>query len=247
MYSVTEPIAFPDLTCARVTAIPGGLCISFPGGVTMCASAGIRTGDTAAMMESFFGQINAALMPLAPFFNVIDVIQAIFNCINAIPKAISVPPDITALPMCIKQLGEAISKLLAMLPPLSIPKLVKGILIAVALALTSMKQEIQALITQNARIVAAATLAAEPGNIQLQTVVDCATGNFSTTLENLNASMAPLNRLIGILNILLKLVPSSPQVPSIADLGTDAAASLNVLDDAITAITTVANLIPVPA
>lgn len=246
-YAVQEPIPFPELSCASVAQMPGGLCVSFPGGVSICASVGLRTGDTAAMTENFFAQINAALMPLAPFFNVLDVLQAVFNCIQAIPKAVAVPPDPTALPQCIKELGQAIAKLLAMLPPLSVPRLVKGILVALAAALASIKGEIQALILQQARIVAAATLAAEPGNVHLQTVVDCATGNFSVQLENLNASMAPLNRLIGILNLLLKLVPNAPQIPSVADLGNDAAGAVGVLDDAINAINTVAEFIPVPA
>jgi len=76
-------------------------------------------------------------------------------------------------------------------------------------------------------------------------VVDCATGNFDLQMQNLNASMAPLNRMIGLINVLLKLVPNSPVVPTIADLGNDAASALNVVDDAANALYTVANLIPV--
>lgn len=245
-YQVTQPIPFADLACAKVTPIPGGLCITFPGGVQMCAQAGLRTGDTVAMMEGLFAQINAALMPLAPFFNVLDVLQAIFNCISAIPKAISIPPDPLALPKCLAELAKALAALLAMLPPFSVPRLVKGILIALAMALTGFKLELQTLILQQQRIVEAGLRAAEPGNLALQAVVDCASGNFSVQLANLNESMKPLNRLIGIINALLKLVPGAPAVPNLADLGNDAAAAIGVLDGAIDIITGIANVIPVP-
>ena len=243
-YQVIEPIPFPTLTCARVTQVPQGLCITFPGGPSLCVSAGVRTGDLPAMTESLFGMINSALMPLQPFFNIIDVFVAIANCIEAIPKSL-VPPSPGPIVECIKGLGEALAKLLAMLPALSVPRLVKGILLALAAAMLGVKQELQSMLVQQARIVDAATRAAEPGNLQLQTVVDCATGNFDLQMQNLNASMAPLNRMIGLINVLLKLVPNSPVVPTIADLGNDAASALNVVDDAANAMYTVANLIPV--
>ena len=99
-YQVVAPIPMPDLTCAKIYAAPGGLCITFPGGAQLCAQAGTRFGDVSAMSESLFAALNAALLPLLPFFNIVDVFVAILNCITAIPKTIGPPPDPTALPKC---------------------------------------------------------------------------------------------------------------------------------------------------
>jgi hypothetical protein len=245
-YDVSAPIPIPDLACAKVTATPGGICITFPGGVQLCAQAGLRFGDTAALTESLFASINAALMPLQPFFNIIDVFVAIMNCIQAIPQSLVPVPNPKPIADCIKGLGEALAKLLAMLPILSVPRLVKGILLAIVLALSGLKNELLVLIEQQKRIADAATKAAEPGNLTLQTVVDCATGNFDVQMANLNAGLAPLNRLIGLINVLLKLIPNGPTVPSLADLGTDAEQALHVLDDALSVLSDIANAIPVP-
>ncbi len=247
LYEVKAPIDIPEIVCARVTQVPGGLCITFPGGVELCASMGVSDGDLVKMTQGLFAQINSALMPLQPFFNVLDVLVAIFNCITAIPKAIAIPPDLTALPRCLEELAKALAVLLAMLPALSVPRLVKGILLALAMALTGVKAEIQAIIAQEQRIIEAATLAAEPGNVHLQAVVDCANANASVQLQNLNASLAPLNRMLGLINMLLKVVPGAPTVPTIADLGNDAQSALNVIDPAIEAMLFVANALPVPA
>jgi hypothetical protein len=243
-YPVQALLGVPDPACANVVQVPGGVCITFPGGAQLCVQTGIRTGDYMAMVEAFFSMINSTLMPLVPFFNILDVLIALFNCIQSVPK-ILVDPG--ALVDCIKQLAQAIAKILAMLPPLSIPRMIKGILLVIGLILTGFALEMQALIAQQQRILRAATAAAQPGNVHLQAVVNCATGNFDLQLQNLNAAMAPLNRLIGLINILLALVPGSPSVPSIGNLGSDAEGALRVLQEAGQTITEIANLIPVPA
>lgn len=243
-YTVQPPTTIPAPTCARVTQVPGGFCVTFPGGGTLCVQTGMRTGDLVAMTEAMFAMLNTALMPLVPLFNILDVLVAIFNCIQAVPKVVADP---LALVDCLKQLAQAIAKILAMLPELSIPRLIKGILLVIGLMLTGFAMELQALAAQEARIAAAATAAAQPGNIALQAVVDCASGNIATKIQNLNAGMAPVNRFIGLINTLLLLVPGSPKVPTVGDLGSDAAGALAVVQQAGQIITEIANAIPIPA
>lgn len=233
----------PDLSqyCRPTSPTEGG-CITFPGGIKLCASAGIRFGDTAALTESFFGMINTALTPLTPFFNIIDVFIAIVKCFKAIPKCLA-PPSPKPILDALVGLEKALAKLLSMVPALSVPILIKGILEAVILGLTSIKVEVTALIQQQARIISAATRAAEPGNVALQSSVDCATQSFDAQLVNLNASMGGINRLIGLVNVLLGLA-GMPEVPSIDTLGDDAEASIAKLDSAIHILQIAANAIP---
>lgn len=240
---VQAPIPFPELACARVTAIPGGFCVTFPGQAQFCASAGMRFGDVTAMTESLFASINSALMPLVPFFNVIDVFIAIKNCIEAIPQSLA-PPNPKPILDCVKNLGAALQKLLGMLPPLSVPRLVKGILLALVLALSAFKSELQVFLAQQQRIIDAATLAAEPGNFELQSVVDCASSNFDVQIQNMNEALKPLNRLLGIVNILMEMAGQKP-VPTLSDLGGDVQQALSVLDTAIDAMQLAAAAIPV--
>lgn len=233
----------PDLSLyCKPTALTQGGCITFPGGIKLCASGGIRFGDAAALTESFFGMINTALTPLAPFFNIIDVFIAVVKCFKAIPACLA-PPSPKPILDALIGLEKALSKLLSMVPILSVPIMVKGILQAIILGLTSIKIEIQALVAQQTKIIAAALLAAEPGNFALQASLDCATQSFDAQINNLNESMGGLNRLIGLVNVLLGIA-GMPEVPSIDNLGDDASASVGRIDAAIHLMQIAVNAIP---
>lgn len=221
-------------------------CVTLPGGAEICAISGLETGDVAAVVRSFIQHLNTALGPLAPFFNILDFAVAVVECVKAVPEAISLPPQPQKLFDCVKGLLEALEKLLALAPPLTIPKMVKGIILVLAETLRGISSELRAMLRQNARLLAAATLAAKPGNVALQSVLDCARNNFDAELANLNASMAPLNRLVGYVNLLLELAQVPQEVPSFDELGEDAASALDTIDPIIHILESIADAIPVP-
>lgn len=228
----------PDLSqfCVQINQGPGELCITLPGGAQLCAQAGIEFGDTATIARSLLAQVNAALTPLVPIFNVIDVVKLVFDALGAVTNPIR-------LAEILGELAEKIDALLQLLPQYSVPRMVIAIIDALVATLQGLRSELQAIIRQQARIAAAATLAAQPGNEQLQIVVDCATGNLDAQLANLNATLAPLNRLLGIVNLLLGLAGQAP-LPSVADLGDDPLAALAPLDATITALQTLQAALP---
>lgn len=228
--------------CIQVNAIPGGLCVTFPGGATVCAQADLEFGDLSKSMRSLFAQINTALAPLTPFFDIIDLGKAIVDCIQAIPDALGPPPDPSGLINCIPGLVEKLNKLLKLLPILTIPGMIKDIIQALVYMLTGIRQQLLALQAQQQRILAAATAAAQTGNLDLQIVVDCETGNLDAYLLNLNAGMEPLNRLIGILNTLAQLV-GLPCIPTLADVEISDPA-IEAIDAAITVLQTIAAALP---
>ena len=92
--------------CRVLDEIPDPSVITLPGGVTI---------ERINLMEV----MGPLLAPLAPFFNIIDTVVAIFNCIKAIatlnPKTIA---------ECFPDLGEAVGKLLAMHPMVALPLLI---------------------------------------------------------------------------------------------------------------------------
>jgi hypothetical protein len=223
----------PDLAskCVTLQTGLGELCIELPGGAKLCASASVELGDPLAIARELLAQANTALAPLTPFFNVIDVFKAVLDCITSIPEAIlTLNPE--PIVSCIVNLTKAIDKLLALIPALSIPILAKSLLDALIAGLQGIRAKLVAMIHQAEKLAAAATLAAETGNFQLQLVVDCATGNMDAQLENMNASMAPLNRLIGLLNVLLELA-GLPCIPGLGGFDELSDALLAPLDAAI--------------
>lgn len=228
--------------CLNLQTSPGG-CITFPGGIELCASIGIETGDIASISRSLLAMVNTALIPLQPIFNIIDVLKKAIDCIQAIPGIIGPPPDPSGVVECIPDLLKALEKILAIIPPYSIFPLVKGIIDALVLFLGGLLAELHAVIRQQKRILASAFLAADPGNFELKTIVDCAVANMDVSMQNLNASLLPLNRLLGIVNAFGKLAGIT-LIPDFEHLGDDAEAALAPIDAAVNALRKASSLIP---
>jgi hypothetical protein len=235
----------PDLSdfCIELSTGPGEICIRFPGGTQVCAQFGFEIGDNGEIIRSLLAEANAALSPLQPFFNTLDVIKAIVDCIQAIPDCITQfsPEPILS---CIPDLVKKLMKLLQLIPQLSVPILIADLLEAIIVGLIAIRAELAAMIRQNLKILAAGTRAAEVGNVELQAVVDCATGNLEAQLINKNASLAPLNRLIGVMNLLLELAGLQP-VPSLDNLENVDDAALAGLDASIQVLETARAALPV--
>ena len=79
------PITGYTADCAVITVVDGTKCISFPGGAEICMTVPSAVPVTESeQLSALFGQLNSALAPLQPVFNIIEAILAIFKCICAI-------------------------------------------------------------------------------------------------------------------------------------------------------------------
>jgi hypothetical protein len=103
--------------------------------------------------------------------------------------------------------------------------------------------QLRALIDQQVRIQKAENRAAELGNAQLQAVADCSKHQVSAQLQNLAESVAPVNRLIALINVFAQLAGLGP-LPDLSNLGTNAAAALQNLDDTVKALQEIRATIP---
>jgi len=234
-----------EIPCIDLIAGPGELCLEMPGGARLCAVSSIDIGDPAGMVRDLMGQVNAGLAPLAPIFNLIDVILAIKECVEATGDAIA-ELDPTKLFQCIPGLIEKVNAILKLLPPVSIPFMVKSLLTALIVFLEGLKQELRSAILAAARVAAAQLRAAELNNIRLQAVADCAEGSFDVQMVNFNESAKPLSRLILVLNVFLELAQlPCIQIPMGPIAGATEAALLP-LCHAIDLLTIVRDAISVP-
>ena len=235
-----------DVPCFDLTVGPSELCIEMPGGARLCAVSDIDIGNPSAIVRDLMGQFNAALAPLAPIFNIFDVVIAIKECIDAVVDAVGPPPDPTKLLQCIPGLAEAINKILQLLPPLSIPFMVKSLLSALIVFLEGLKQDLRSAILAAARVANAQLRAAELNNIRLQGIADCIEDNFEIAIVNFNKGAAPLSRLILVLNVFLELAQlPCIQIP-LGPIEGAVDAALVPLDKAIELLTIVRDAIGVP-
>ena len=239
-------MALPDANdlCIQAITGPGEICVVLPGGFSLCVQGDVEWDDVASVTKTILGQINTALTPLGPFFTVFDVLVAVFDCIKAVKEAIGPPPNPVKLVQCIENLQVAIDKLLNLHPAISIPKTIKSILTVIISFLQGIRSEMQQLINFFADIAASNLRAAQLGNAELVVVGECSSDQFDTELNNLNESIKPLSRLIGVLNLLLELAGlDCIQVP--LDPLTEATeAALIPIDAAIEFMTFVRDAIP---
>jgi hypothetical protein len=207
----------------------------------LCAFDAVDTGDSGLIANALLGQVNTALAPLAPFFTVLEFTKVVLDCVNGIPDAIGGNP--TTLLQAAGNLGVVVDKLLKLFPQYSVPAMAIGIVGVIVESLIGIKQQMAALAQQRDRVVRALTVATNTNNPQLLVIANCANDNLTTQLANTNASYAPLNRMIGVLNILLELanIPCIPVLGALPGIGSEADA---VIDTTIEILQTLLAAIP---
>jgi hypothetical protein len=222
----------PDLEtlCAQLTVTPQRLTVIVPGGASLDPELpDLGPADPMRLAKQLLAQANAALAPLGPVFDLLDVALALVETIKAIPDAISHldPGKITdALP----QLVQKAAKLAPLVPQLSVPLMVVGLIDTLLAFLDGLTIQLRALIGQQSRIQRAADRAASLGNAQLRAIADCSRHHVDTQLQGLSESLAPVNRFIALLNALGQLAGLG-SLPTLSDLGADPAAALQPIAD----------------
>lgn len=225
-------------------AIPTGqfdLCVTFPGGAAVCAHTEGLPPSVLQLVRAMLAEANSALAPLQPIFDIIGAITAVLECIQAIPDSLGPPPDPTALAACIPNLVEKVEKLLALLPALSVPLMIVGLLDALILMIDGVITELQAVIRLLDRITRARAVPADG----LAAIIDCGERSVTSQLSNIESVFASINPMIELINTLGSLAGIG-EIPSFeGGLGedpNDAIAPLEAVRDSLTGIR---NAIPV--
>ncbi len=219
--------------CLEIPEIPDPLAITLPGGITM---------QQINLLEA----IQPALTPLMPLFDIIDTVVAVFNCVKAIPDSLGPPPDPTVLAACIPELGEKVAKLLRLIPQLSLPYTIVGIIDLVIDTLRQARSQLLHLQQQMQQILGAIDRATKLEDAGLMAITSCAQANVAQEAANVGKALASLGKLIGILNIFLGMV-GAPEVPDLSNLaGRPLDDVIPPIDAIIKSLQTVRSAVPVP-
>ena len=207
-----------DLYCQPNT-VSSRACITVPGGAEICAYPADGTiPDPSKQIKALFGQVNAALAPLVPIFDIIDCVVALTNCIKAVQKAIaSVPPQPQKLAQCIPELADRLSKLLKLVPQLSIPALVGSFLDALILYFQGVRLQLIQVAKKQLFILQGNEAARELGTVALTHVLECSQRDVDDYLLNLNSDSEAIGRMLLIINSLLQMAGLDP-IPGSSDL-----------------------------
>ncbi len=229
-------------SCAQATVITAPKCITMPGGVELCAAALPNSLDS---LHSLFGKLNSALAPLVPIFTIIEVLICLKNCVTAIPDCLS-PPSPTPIIKCTKELIRTLNQLLKMIPQLSVPILVLGVVDALIAFVSSYRDAAILLVRRQQDLITQETRAAELNNARMMILLGCAKENLKVEFSNLSAGAGPVNQLIAIVNALLDII-GLPCIPGLLIPEQLTEAALKPIDDVISILRALRKLIPVPS
>jgi len=206
-----------SIVCQYMPAIPDNIDLCFPGGFCL-SNVYTEIGKIPSAADiplQLFSQLGPALAPLQPFFTQLDTVLALFKCATAVPDAIA-SLDPGAIFDCIPELVDKINQLLNLIPQLSLPKLVKALIIAVAQLLEGIAADFQYLQTEFQRALDAIDRAADLGDVELSGFLQCRQDNLATAGDSMAAALQGIGRIILLINILIGLF-GGPEVPCFSD------------------------------
>lgn len=214
--------------CKPIDLSPPDLCIIFPANVPVCSISTFLPPSLFELAMQLMGQASAALAPLQPIFNIIEVIVALKECIDAIPEALGPPPNIEPLTACARNLTEQLASLLKLIPQLSIPILIATLLDTIIAVLNGTLDEVLAVIRLANRIVNAKLI---PGDGLLDLII-CTEQTVVNQMINLENAFGAVNSVIEIINVLGE--PIGLELPSFEGIfGDDPAAALDPIQKSL--------------
>ncbi len=223
----------PIKICVELPEIPDPFTLTLPGGAEI---------QHINLMEV----IQPALTPLVPLFNIVDTVVALFNCIKAIPDTLGPPPDPTALAECIPDLAEKISKLLKLIPQLSLPLMLVGLIDLVINTLAQARDVLVHLQTQMQQIAGVVDRAKDLDDAGLMAIAQCAEANVAQEAANVGKMLGSLGKLFGLINLFMGMI-GGPEIPDLSNLsGKPLDEVIEPLDAIVEVLQNARQAIPVP-
>ena len=201
---------------------------------------GPTLGDPGDISGKLLAKANAALAPLIPFFDVIDLLLALKELFDAI-KSLNPFKIGQVLP----KIYVKIDKLKKLIPSLSMPSSIKSLVKVIIVYLQGMRAQLLVIIQEQSNIDLSAKRALAFGAPGLTCAVGCAQVNLDFQLELLRNDAAPLNRLIGTVNLFCSIA-ELPQIPPVTLApGAKADEMVSPLTEAIDALQAFHDAIPI--
>lgn len=229
------------------------LSIVFPGGLELkiAGVAGVDVAFAADYAKQFLASASAALAPLQPIFNIIELLLVLVEFAQAVPDSLGPPPDPTKIIKLIPKLKKKLDKLLAMIPPLSIPKFIKDLIRLIIVFLKGLKASLKAVVDLNVKIdlglgrlgelqgLAAEGKVSIDLSIELQASLDCALDASLAMCAGIAQDAQPLNTLLGIIRAFVQLVGLPIEIPDLSHFGAEVSVAIDAIDVLLLLLTNV--------
>jgi len=196
------------LVCVQLPAIPPNLTLSFPGvgelNFLKEQLTGIpRMSDSVLKM---LNNISPALSPIYTIIKILDVLIALFNCINAIPKSLPFNPE--PIIDCIKKLVKAVAGIASLMPPIVYVRMIGDLAAAVGMILKDFFDIIAMIdlqITYTKSVIAQAIANDDP---VLLSIGECSKEDIAPSAAGMMQILEVLGKLLNLFMIILDIMAS---------------------------------------
>lgn len=232
MASLIEPIL---ITCPTFISGAKGISITLPGGAAMSYQSPTLWADSNDVCRGLLGQLQGALVPMKPLFDVIAAVLCLKDIVTAIPDAIEElnPGKVSDT---IRECLPRIENLLQLVPQLSVPIMVCQVLSVLTCVIEGATTELQIYILKQTAILEASQLIRGSSD-PLFNIVECANRLNANRLCAVNESMSPINSIIELINVFLTLIGLDP-LPTFGEMAAEATVAIDQLRDLVSLLRT---------
>ena len=190
------------VACIRLPDVPSAYELTLPGMGTLS-----YLQDTlesvprpSSMLLKFLNSMSPALGWVNNVIRIVDMVQAITNCINSIPRCfMTLSPG--PLIQCFEKLFQALAALIQLVPPMPYIRMIVDIVVLVRYLVDDLLNLVGVIDREISRIKAAMDEGQRTGDADLIEIGECAR-------DNLNQQMAGFRQIVELLGKLINLVLS---------------------------------------
>lgn len=203
-----RPLVDLSFLCSPVRGEPRKLCFRLPGGVELCTNSGALNTGALEYVKDAVNTMNTAMSPLVPTFRIMEAVLAIQKCVVATFEVVTNPDKLKQAAL---ELAEKCTRLLELMPVLSIPFMAVDILDTLIATLDGLATETAGLIRFFDRITQAQLDAAESPS--LLSIIRCSEASLAQQLDNISTVFASINPQIVFINTLADIAQMKAPFP----------------------------------
>jgi hypothetical protein len=229
----SDPTGSEPSTCTQLRVV-------LPGGMVIQGSTPGLGSSPLEVARAAISAANGALAPLGPIFALLDVLMAVIDFAKSVPKVVSQPWEVTSALIDLVKKGAALASLV---PQLSVPIMVLGIIDVIIAFLTGIQHEVGKLVLLEAKKNQVAVLV---GDVPaLGPIVAGVEAQIAARRSQVACAMGDAAPLLSVVSKLMKLI-GLPPVELSGDPSAGALEDLaSLLDTLVGVLTQIRSTIPV--
>ena len=227
------------LPCVSIGDPPPSHSITFPGGMVLTSAPNFRPHDRLIEIQGMLAALGPAMAAMGPVFTIIEVVGAIIDMVKAVATLNPV-----AIADAAVAFAQAVDKLLGLVPALSLPLFIVGILRLVVDLMATMIDFLQAIQLQQQQIQSMREYAQEHSLDRMLSDADCLDQNVERQLAYFNNAMGAAAGFMVLVETLAGIAGLDVSVDM--STGGDMDETLDRLAAIVDTLSTVINSIPLP-